>query len=248
MVAHVFPPPSPTVLAVKGSAADKGLWFPVRRVYCVGRNYHDHAVEMGGNPEREPPFFFHKPTDAAVDVSCEGSVLPFPTRTEDLHFEAELVVAIGKAGDNVLTADAPGHVWGYGVGVDLTRRDLQNQAKSMKRPWCTSKGFDASGPVGALVPASDFDPTGKTITLKVNGERRQHSTLDKMIWSCSEIVSHLSSFYRLEPGDIIFTGTPAGVNSLRPGDMVEAMVDGLPPCAFRVSEPLSPLKRPRAER
>jgi len=224
--------------------------FPVRRIYCVGRNYWDHGLEMGGNPEREPPFFFNKPADAAFDVSSSvGGApveLPFPSQCGDLHYEGELVLAVGGCGQDVSTDDALQLVWGYGVGVDLTRRDLQNEAKQMKRPWCTSKGFDFSGPVGELVPAAKFELAGKSIELKVNGERKQFSDLSKMIWSAGEIIAHLSSFYRLEPGDLIFTGTPAGVGPLKQGDLCEVTVEGLPPCIFRVSAPLTmPEKKPR---
>eukprot|EP00443_Scrippsiella_acuminata_P065753 CAMPEP_0115439510 /NCGR_PEP_ID=MMETSP0271-20121206/35815_1 /TAXON_ID=71861 /ORGANISM="Scrippsiella trochoidea, Strain CCMP3099" /LENGTH=233 /DNA_ID=CAMNT_0002865207 /DNA_START=20 /DNA_END=721 /DNA_ORIENTATION=+ len=230
MADFVLAPPETTALAVEG-----GGRFPVRRIYCVGRNYWEHSIEMGADPSREPPFFFHKPPDAAVDVSADKAEVPFPSECGELHYEGELVLAIGGEGHALPVDAAAGLIWGYGVGVDLTRRDLQNEAKRMKRPWCASKGFDFSGPVGALVPASKFDIAGKTISLKVNGEQKQSSELAKMIWNPAEIISHLSSFYRLAPGDLIFTGTPAGVGPLREGDLCEVTVDGLPPCAFRVA-------------
>eukprot|EP01065_Artemidia_motanka_P038679 TRINITY_DN47533_c0_g1_i1.p2 TRINITY_DN47533_c0_g1~~TRINITY_DN47533_c0_g1_i1.p2 ORF type:complete len:267 (+),score=99.44 TRINITY_DN47533_c0_g1_i1:87-803(+) len=223
------PPPTPT-LAVAGSAAR----FPVRRVYCVGRNYWDHGVEMGGDPEREPPFFFAKPADAATDVSAEGAVVPYPTETADLHHEIELVVAIGGTGQNVTVDDARRLVWGYGVGIDLTRRDLQAQAKAQRRPWDAAKGFDASAPVGKLVPAEQVSLDEKSMLLLVNGGKRQETALSKMIWSIPEQVSRLSALFKLEPGDLLFTGTPAGVAALQPGDTVQATVEGLPPCSFTV--------------
>jgi len=229
------PPPTPT-LAVQGDEKT----FPVRRIYCVGRNYWEHAIEMGAEPEKEPPFFFHKPSDAAVDCSrssLEAPMdLPYPPKTENLHFEGELVIAIGQTGKDLTPEAAGALIWGYGVGVDLTRRDLQNEAKQMKRPWCTSKGFDYSGPVGALVPAQNFDISGKNIELKVNGERKQFSELSKMIWNCNEIVAHISSFHTMQPGDIIFTGTPAGVGALKPGDVCEVLVEGLPSCVFKMAK------------
>lgn len=225
--AFVVPPPPTPALAVEGGR------FPVRRIYCVGRNYWEHAVEMGGAPEREPPFVFHKPPDAVVDTSA-GAALPFPVRTEYLAYEAELVFAIGREGQEVPEREAASYIFAYGVGVDLTRRDMQDEAKKLRRPWCTSKGFDLSAPVGALVPAERVSLAGRTITMTVNGERRQQSELSKMIWSPEEIVLYISSCYRLMPGDLVFTGTPAGVGRLSPGDLVEAAVEGLPPCSFRI--------------
>jgi len=200
----------------------------------VGRNYWDHGIEMGGDPSREPPFFFHKPTDAAVDVSAGSVDLPFPQQTEKLAYEGELVMAVGREGSEVAPSDAASFIWGYGAGVDMTRRDLQQVAKDMRRPWCASKGFDFSGPVGALVRAESFDMAGKNIELKVNGERKQHSPLEKMIWKPEEIIVYLSGYHRLFPGDLIFTGTPAGVGQLKRGDLVESLVEGLPPCSFVV--------------
>jgi len=220
--ALVFAPPPTTTLAMHGSAER----FPVRRVYCVGRNYWDHGIEMGGDPEREPPFFFAKPTDAAVDVSGGGSIVPYPTCTSDLHHELELVVALGPEGK----------IFAYGVGIDLTRRDMQAKAKEMRRPWDASKGFDMSGPIGALTPASAWSVDGKSMELKVNGEVRQRTELAKLIWKVPEVVSRLGELFKLEAGDILFTGTPAGVAALKPGDNVHATVDGLEPCIFKVGD------------
>jgi len=189
---------------------------------------------MSGDPAREPPFFFHKPTDAAVDCSGEDCVVPFPTQTEMLAYEGEFVIAIGKEGSHVSKEQAEDLIFGYGAGCDLTRRDLQDVAKKMKRPWCTSKGFDFSGPVGALVPKEKFDWKESTVELKVNGERKQFARLDLMIWKPLEVIEYLSSYHKLYPGDLIFTGTPAGVGKLSPGDSVESIVDGLPKCSFKL--------------
>lgn len=223
----VFPAPALTTLSVQD-----GGRFPVRRIYCVGRNYWDHGVEMGGDPSREPPFFFHKPTDAAVDCSSGAMTVPFPSQTDNLAWEGELVMAVGKEGRNVSKGEAASFIWGYAAGVDLTRRDLQDLAKSTRRPWCTSKGFDCSGPVGSLVRSEHFGITGKSLQLKVNGECKQQSPLEAMIWKPEEIIVYLSSFHLLCPGDLIFTGTPAGVGRLKRGDRVECIVDGLPGCEF----------------
>jgi fumarylpyruvate hydrolase len=224
-------PPRRATLSVEG-----GGRFPVRRIYCVGRNYWDHAIEMGKDPEREPPFFFSKPSDAAVDVSKPGSEVPYPPQTSKFHFEGELVICIGKSGRDVPVEQAMDYVWGYGVGVDLTRRDLQEVAKKMQRPWDTSKGFDFSGPVGALVPKEKVgDLPGKMLKLSVNGEEKQKTDLDKMIWKVDEQVSFLSKYECLEPGDIIFSGTPAGVGALVVGDTCEVTVDSVPTCSFKVA-------------
>lgn len=230
---YVVPPSPVTSLAVHGGGGGR---FPVRRIYCVGRNYWDHGIEMGGNPEREPPFFFQKPTDAAIDVSPANATIPYPQECTKFHYEAEMVIAIGKCGQNITQENAAEYIWGYGVGVDLTRRDQQERAKEMRRPWATSKGFDFSGPVGALVPASVYghDLKGKKIRLEVNGVEKQCSELTKMIWNPSEIVTYLSKIERLEAGDLVFTGTPAGVGPLVPGDLCETFIDGLPSCTFKV--------------
>ncbi|MEH3086816.1 MAG: fumarylacetoacetate hydrolase family protein [Xylophilus ampelinus] len=228
MSSYVIPPAAQASLAVDGQAER----FPVRRVFCVGRNYADHAREMGNDPDREPPFFFAKPADAVVPA--EGTV-PYPPLTGDLHHEIELVVAIGAGGAAIDAAGALDHVWGYGVGVDLTRRDLQAVAKKMSRPWDAAKGFDASGPATPLVPAARVGhPASGRIWLSVNGEVRQQGDLAEQIWAVPDIIAHLSRAVRLEPGDLIFTGTPAGVGALQPGDRVEGGVDGIGRFAFTV--------------
>jgi fumarylpyruvate hydrolase len=214
----VFPPPAQAAVAIVG----RGERFPVHRIYCVGRNYAAHAREMGKDPEREPPFFFAKPADAIV---ANGTVLPYPARTADLHHEIELVVAIGTGGSNIKTAQALQHVFGYAVGLDLTRRDLQAEAKDKGRPWDTGKGFDRSAPISAITPRSEL--ANGRIWLQVNGALRQQGMLSDMIWSVPEIVAELSTLFELAPGDLIFTGTPAGVAALQSGDRLEGGVDGL---------------------
>ena len=211
------------VLPVAGG----GSW-PVRRVYCVGRNYEEHAKEMGFTG-REPPFFFMKPADGLLYVA-DGSTgdMPYPAGTSNLHYEMELVAAIGIGGVNIKSADAMKHVWGYAVGLDMTRRDLQNEAKKQGRPWEIGKAFDASGPIGPIVPAANSgNPSNTTIELKVNGTVKQSSTTSKLIWNIAETIEHLSSYWRLEPGDLIFTGTPEGVGPVVRGDVMEGSVAGV---------------------
>lgn len=203
--------------------------FPVRRIYCVGQNYTAHAREMGQH-ERQDPFFFSKPADAVVP---SGTVLPFPSRTEELHHEVELVIALGGGGSNVDVSAAAAMVFGCAVGVDLTRRDLQAVAKASGRPWDMAKGFDRSAPIGPIAPGPP--PISAAITLAVNGERRQAGELSDMIWSPDEIVAVLSTYVALAPGDLIFTGTPAGVGRLLPGDRVDADIDGLPSLSFQIA-------------
>jgi fumarylpyruvate hydrolase len=199
--------------------------FPVHRIYCVGRNYAAHAREMGGSPEREPPFFFSKPADAIV---ANGVAVPYPQRTSNLHHEIELVVAIGRGGRAIQVDDALDHVYGYAVGNDLTRRDLQTAARDSGKPWDVAKGFDRSAPISAIHPVSDVGhPRRGAIWLKVNGAERQRADLAEMIWSVPEIVAELSTYYALVPGDLIFTGTPAGVGALKRGDEIEGGIDGL---------------------
>jgi len=223
----IAPPPQASVPVAGGGA------FPVRRIFCVGRNYAEHALEMGGNPEREPPFFFTKPADA---VLTGGADMPYPSATESLHHEMELVVAIGTGGADIPVAAALGHVWGYAAGIDMTRRDLQNEAKAARRPWDMSKGFDHSAPIGDLVPASRLpDPTRGKIELSVNGTVRQSSDLSQMIWSVAETVAYLSTLVRLAPGDLIFTGTPAGVGAVVRGDVMEGSVAGVGRVTTRVA-------------
>jgi fumarylpyruvate hydrolase len=211
------------VLPVAGG----GSW-PVRRVYCVGRNYEEHAKEMGFTG-REPPFFFMKPADGLLYVA-DGSTgdMPYPAGTSNLHYEMELVAAIGIGGVNIKAADAMKHVWGYAVGLDMTRRDLQNEAKKQGRPWEIGKAFDASGPIGPIVPAANSgNPSNTSIELKVNGSVKQSSTTSKLIWNIAETIEHLSSYWRLEPGDLIFTGTPEGVGPVVRGDVMEGSVAGV---------------------
>jgi fumarylpyruvate hydrolase len=199
--------------------------FPVHRVYCVGRNYAAHAREMGMDPEREPPFFFSKPADAVV---ANGTPVPYPPRTANLHHEIELVVAIGTGGRDIPLASALAHVFGYAVGNDLTRRDLQFAAREQGRPWDVSKGFDCSAPVSAIRPvAASGHVEGGAIWLEVNGETRQRANLSEMIWSVPEIVAELSTYFELRPGDLIFTGTPEGVGPVRRGDSLVGGIDGL---------------------
>jgi fumarylpyruvate hydrolase len=199
-------------------------------VLCVGRNYAEHAHEMGGDPEREPPFFFSKPADAVVPAS--GTV-PYPPLTADLHFEVELVVAIAATAVNVSVADAPNVVFGYAVGVDLTRRDLQNDAKQLRRPWDWAKGFDASAPISDIHPRTGPLDSG-AIWLSVNGEKKQRGELADMIWGVAEIVAFASQSITLQPGDLIFTGTPAGVGTIVPGDVVAGGVEGVAEFSFTV--------------
>jgi len=212
------------VIPVTGSSA----LFPVHRIYCVGRNYAEHAKEMGGTG-REAPFFFMKPADAVLPVaSGVTGHMPYPPMTKNLHHEVELVVAIGKSGRDIAVADAAHYIWGYAVGLDMTRRDLQSDAKQQGRPWCTGKGFDYSAPIGPLVPATELSQVElATIHLDVNGAARQHSEIHKMIWNVSEVIAQLSQFYTLQPGDLIFTGTPEGVAAVVRGDVMEASIDGL---------------------
>lgn len=220
-MSFVIPPAAQPAVEVVGSDAR----FPVHRVYCVGRNYAAHAREMGMDPEREPPFFFSKPADAVV---ANGTPVPYPPRTANLHHEIELVVAIGVGGRDIPLANALAHVFGYAVGNDLTRRDLQFAAREQGRPWDVSKGFDCSAPVSAIRPASEMGHVEHAaIWLEVNGEPRQRANLSEMIWSVPEIVAELSTYFELRPGDLIFTGTPEGVGPVRPGDSLVGGIDGL---------------------
>jgi fumarylpyruvate hydrolase len=199
--------------------------FAVRRIYCVGLNYRAHIREMGGNPDREAPFFFQKPTDAILP---DGATLPYPPRTANLHHEVELVVAIGTGGVDVPVADAPSLIAGYAVGLDMTRRDLQAEAKKAGRPWDMAKGFDHSAPCGALTPAAEAQGLDHAaIWLDVNGERRQSSELSQMIWRVPEVIAELSRYMTLAPGDLIFTGTPENVGPVQRGDRLHAHIDGL---------------------
>jgi len=219
-MSFVFPPPALPAVAI----VDRTERFPVHRIYCVGRNYAAHAREMGKDPEREAPFFFSKPADAIV---ANGTQIPFPSRTSDLHHEIELVVAIGTGGANIGISQALSHVFGYAVGLDLTRRDLQAEAKDKGRPWDTAKGFDRSAPIGAITPAAAARLDDSKIWLKVNDILRQHGALADMIWSVPEIIAELSTLFELAPGDLIYTGTPAGVAAIQANDVLEGGVDGL---------------------
>ena len=221
MDAESFVIPAPAVATVPVAGGGR---FPVRRIYCVGRNYAEHAREMGADPDRELPFFFCKPADAVV---TGGADMPYPTMTSNLHHEMELVAAIGRGGADIPQAEALAHVWGYAAGLDMTRRDLQNQAKKEGKPWDMGKGFDHSAPIGDLVPAAKVDPTKGRIELRVNGAVRQTSDLSKLIWSVAETVAYLSKLVRLEPGDLIFTGTPEGVAAVVRGDLLEGVVEGV---------------------
>ena len=225
------PPPQP-VLHVAGQSA----FFAVRRIWCVGRNYAAHAREMGADPDREPPFFFAKPADALVPALQDGAVtVPYPPKTANLHHEVELVVAIGTRGVNIAADKALAHVFGYAVGLDLTRRDLQAAAKKLAQPWEMAKGFDASAPCSAVLPAAEWPDHTARIELDVNGTRRQEAALDDMIWSVADVIACLSQFVALEPGDLIFTGTPEGVGPLLPGDVAVASVTGLPELTVRIA-------------
>ena len=229
MSSYVIQAPAQPSLAV----ADSELRFPIRRVFCVGRNYAAHAREMGSDPNREPPFFFTKPADAVVPAS--GAV-PYPSATQDLHHEVELVVALGAGGADVDPAQALDLVWGYGVGLDLTRRDLQGPAKAKGLPWDTGKGFDHSAPVSELVPATGIGALeDRTLTLRVNGDIRQHGALRDLIWDVPDILHELSRLYALKAGDLVFMGTPAGVAALLPGDVFLAALDGVVELGGRIT-------------
>lgn len=212
-------PPAPVTLPVHASQSR----FPLRRIFCVGRNYSEHIREMGGDPTREAPFFFTKPADSVVE---SGRTIPYPPMTDDLHHEAELVVAIGKGGADIALADAPAHIWGHAAGNDLTRRDLQAQAKAARRPWDMAKGFDNSAVVGALHPG----PLGDgAIICTVGGRVTQSARLSDMIWSVPEIIAELSRYVTLQAGDLIFTGTPAGVGPILRGETCTVTIEGLSP-------------------
>jgi fumarylpyruvate hydrolase len=226
---YSFDPPPQPALAIAGSDAR----FPVRRIFCVGRNYADHVREMGADPKSEPPIFFTKPADALVE---SGAAIPYPMLTANFHHEVELVAAIGEGGAGIDAKAALDHVWGYAVGVDLTRRDLQNEAKKAGQPWDASKGFDNSAPVGALTPVGESGHLKSArIWLSVNGVIKQDANLEAMIWSVPEIVATLSRTWQLRAGDLIFTGTPSGVSALERGDEVICGVEGLSDLKFSVS-------------
>lgn len=226
----VLPPPAWPTLPVVGTQAR----FPLRRIYCVGQNYAAHAREMGHDPDRAPPFFFSKPADALL---CDGRDLPYPPQTADLHYEAELVVAIGRGGADIPAETAQAHIWGYAAGCDFTRRDLQAQAKKAGRPWDMAKGFDHSAACGALRPVAETGEISQgTIRLSVDDEIKQDGDLGDMIWSVPEIIAYLSQFVTLAPGDLIYTGTPSGVGPVLSGQVIRVEIDGLPALQTSVVE------------
>ena len=217
---YAIAPPDPTTVPVAGA----DVVFPVARVFCVGRNYAEHSIEMGHDPNREPPFFFMKPADAVVPPGH----LPFPTRTRELHHEIELVVALAEGGRDIPAERALDHVFGYAVGLDMTRRDLQAEAKKAGRPWDMAKGFDQSAPTSQIRVVDDIGhPTKGAVQLRINGEPRQEGDLDQQIWKVPETISFLSTLVTLRPGDLIMTGTPKGVGPVQPGDRLEGHIDGV---------------------
>ena len=220
-MSHVIAPPAAPALKVRGSDQT----FPVRRVYCIGRNYAEHAIEMGHDPSKEPPFFFQKNSD---NLLAEGAAFPYPAKTKDVHHEIEMVVALKSGGRDIPVAKALDHVYGYAVGLDMTRRDLQGEAKKLGRPWEVGKAFEHSAPCGALVPAAQIGhPAKGPVWLKVNGEVKQQGDLDQLIWKVPEMIAFLSEYFELAAGDIIFTGTPAGVGPVKPGDVLVGHVEGV---------------------
>lgn len=221
MTDYAFTPPAIPSVAIAGSQT----LFPVRRIFCVGRNYAEHTREMGFDPDRDPPFFFGKPPS---EIALDGEEIAFPPETSDLHYEGEMVVALGSGGRDIAEADALNHVWGYGVGNDLTRRDVQGVAKKMGRPWDWGKGFDKSAVIGPITPVAECGHIDKGYVRSwVNGELRQNGDVAQMIWSLPEIISFISHSMRLSAGDLILTGTPAGVGKLEPGDEIKVSVEGL---------------------
>lgn len=231
MPSYIFPPPAVVFLPIAGTDAA----FPVRRVYCVGRNYADHAIEMGVDPRQDPPFFFCKPADTVVTAAGPVDV-PYPPLTQNLHHEVELVVAIGKRGQDISAEEAAAHIFGHAVGIDMTRRDLQLAMRQGGKPWEVGKTFERCAPVGPLSPiASTGELDRGAITLTVNGTPKQGSDLGKLIWSTREIIATLSRLFTLEAGDLIFTGTPEGVGPVVAGDLMRARIDGLVDLQVRVS-------------
>ena len=229
---YVIPPPPAPSVPVTGRSER----FPIHRIYCVGRNYEEHAKEMGFTG-REPPFFFLKPADAAVPVNAgETSTVAYPSLTKNLHHEIELVVAIGTGGRNIKAADAQKHIYGYAVGLDMTRRDLQGEMKKLGRPWCIGKAFEQSAPIGPVTPAAQAgDIANAEIYLQVNGKDRQRSNVSKLIWNIGETIEHLSAAWDLQPGDLIYTGTPEGVAAVVSGDTMVGSVAGLGELRVRVA-------------
>ncbi|WP_194246538.1 fumarylacetoacetate hydrolase family protein [Caulobacter sp. SSI4214] len=227
----VFKPQAPTI-----AAASNGEAFPVRRVFCIGRNYAAHAREMGRDPEREAPFFFTKWAETVVPT---GATVPYPSETANFHYEAELVVAIGKGGRDIAASQALDHVYGYATGLDMTRRDLQLEAREKGRPWDTGKNVEQSSPLGLIHPVDEVGhPEAGRIALTVNGAVRQDADLAELIWPVADVIAYVSRFYRLEPGDLIYTGTPAGVGAVVEGDTVVVSIAGLSDCAITIGPPL----------
>jgi fumarylpyruvate hydrolase len=229
---YAFAPPAVVSVPVLGRPER----YAVRRIYCVGRNYEEHAKEMGFTG-REPPFFFLKPADAVVVAPAGQTVtIPYPTLTANLHHEIELVVAIGTGGRNIAAADAEKHIYGYAVGLDMTRRDLQADMKKQGRPWCIGKAFDQSAPIGPITRAAEAgDVNNAAIWVQVNGTDRQRSSVAKLIWNVAETIEHLSQAWELQPGDLIYTGTPEGVAAVVRGDVMTGGVDGLTPISVKVA-------------
>jgi fumarylpyruvate hydrolase len=221
MTQFILPPPPIAAVSVAGTDQK----FPVRRIFCVGRNYAAHAREMGKDPDREPPFFFMKPADSVV---ASGATIPYPPETKNLHFEMELVVAIGAGGANIQAQDALSHVFGYAAGIDLTRRDLQNIAKDLARPWDWAKGFDNAAPCGPIHKAAELGhPKAGRIWLAVNGAIKQDADIAELIWPVPDVIAFASASMALAPGDLIFTGTPSGVGPVHPGDTITGGIDGV---------------------
>jgi fumarylpyruvate hydrolase len=226
MMNYIFPPMSVVGLPIH----DTDQFFPVRRVYCVGRNYADHAREMGSDPTREPPFFFCKANDAQSIIPVSPNKvndLPYPPKTQNLHYEVELVVAIGQDGANLSAEQAKDLIFGYAVGLDMTRRDLQNAMKQNGRPWEIGKAFDYAAPIGEIYPVATVDIQNANISLTVNGEPKQQGNINQLIWNVAETIANLSALFKLKAGDLIFTGTPAGVGAVVKGDKMLAQIDGL---------------------
>ncbi|MDO9251826.1 fumarylacetoacetate hydrolase family protein [Hydrogenophaga sp.] len=231
-MSYVFTPPPVVSVPVVGRTER----FPVHRIYCVGRNYEEHAKEMGFTG-REPPFFFLKPADAIVVAEAgKTAVIPYPGLTSNLHHEIELVVAIGRGGRGIRAEDAARHIFGYAVGLDMTRRDLQTEMKKQGRPWCIGKGYDQSAPIGPITPAAEAgDIANAAIWVQVNGSDRQRSNIGKLIWNIAETIEHLSNAWELQPGDLIYTGTPEGVAAVVKGDTMSGGVDGLTGISVKVA-------------
>ena len=229
-MSYVIAPPKQASVPVKGTH----LRFPVRRIYCVGRNYNDHVVEMGGTPGREPPFFFQKPADSLL---LDGN-FPYPSVSQDVHHEVELVVALHSGGKNIAVPEASQHIYGYAIGIDMTRRDLQGEAKKAGRPWEVAKAFDHSAPVSEITPKAGIGLLGRAgISLQVNEVQRQSSNISEMIWNVPEIISELSKLFELHAGDMIFTGTPSGVGPVQPGDEIRAAIERVGELTLRVYKP-----------